>query len=295
MQPHAIPVLAALFSTALAVGCSGDPDSSDPTANPEGVADSEVTEALTSGANGDKCVHSAYNCALRSVGGNRVELANGTLPWAVSAGTVRDGLGAPMIKDTNGGHIEVNYGQIRHFGGETLVMAMTTANASAGWYPISAVKDEKGLRARIGNVDAQDPGRGKMGCYEIRNDADAGLIEKKVVRDAQGAHERAGDYMSLVRANGARYANLAYSVPGDALGAPAVDIFPAGTKFHRVEVPTSSGRPHLTVRLYTKAGDGHYTKPDGTMTFVYGYVVGAGDVKRFGWMASAALQSAGGC
>ena len=292
MQSHAIPLLASLFAGSFLVGCSGDAD--DP-AGAEDVADSEVTEALTAGVNGDKCVHSAYNCALRAVGGNRVELADGTLPWAVSAATVRDGLGDPMIKDTNGGHIEVNYGQIRHFAGETLVMAMTTQNASAGWYPIASVKDEAGLRARVGNVDAHDPGKSKMGCYEVMDAADAALVPKKVVRDAQGDHERAGDYMSLVRANGKRYANLAYSVPGDALGAPAVDIFPAGTKFQRVDVPTSSGRPHLTVRLYAKATDGHYTKPDGTMTFVYGYVVGAGGVKRFGWMAAAALKAAGGC
>ena len=293
MQLHSIPRIALFVTSVLvAAGCSADDGQ---TTNPEDAADSEVTEALTAGANGDKCVHSAYNCALRVQGGNRVVLKDGSQAWAVGAGVVRDGLGDPMITDKNGGHIEVNYGQIRHFVGQTLVMAMTTANGSAGWYPIDAVKDEAGLRARIGNVDAADPGRGKLGCYQVRASADQSLVERKVVYDAQGSHERAGDYMSLVRTNGKHYANLAYSVPGDALGAPAVDIFPAGTKFQRVDVPTSSGRPHLTVRLYTKAGDGKYTKPDGTMSFLYGYVTGAGNVKRFGWMAAAALESAGGC
>jgi hypothetical protein len=270
-------------------GCSGDPGTEEP------LADSEVAEALSAGVNGEACLHSPFNCKLRASGGNRVEAPGGGQDWAVGPGTVRDGAGGAMIADTNGGSIAVNYGQIRHFAGQTLVMAMSTANGSAGWYPIDAVKEESTLRARIGNVDAKDPGRGKLGCYQIRNSDDEKLAAKKVVKDATDSHERAGDYLPLVRKNGRRYANLAFSVPGDALGAPSVDIYPAGTKFQRVDVPTSSGSPHLTVRLYSLASDGHYTKPAGTMTFVYGYAMGAEGTKRFGWIPLDALTASSGC
>jgi len=264
-----------------------------------GVADeadgTETAAALTAGVNGSACLHSPFNCKLRESGGNRVTDVAGGEQWAVGPGVVRDGDANVMISDTNGGHIQINYGQIRHFAGATYVLAMSTVNASAGWYPIDAVVDQDSLRARIGNVDAKDPHQGTMACYEIANDADASLIEKKVVRDAKGAHERAGDYMSLPRANGRRYANLAFNAPGDALGAPAVDIFPAGTKFQRVDVPTESGKPHLSVQLYVQAADGHFTQPSGTMTFIYGYVTSVGGVRRFGWMALDALHPSQGC
>ena len=94
-----------------------------------------------------------------------------------------------------------------------------------------------------------------------------------------------------MRANGQRSANLVFSVPGFALGGATTDHFPAGTAFHRVSVPTDSGRPSISIPLYVKDGNGAYTKKAGTMRFLYGYVVSSSDgVKRFGWMAQDALD-----
>jgi hypothetical protein len=284
--------VASLFLVTAAAGCAGDAgDDGD-----DDVADNEVAEALSGGVNGAACLHSPYNCKLRKEGGNRVQSPSDDLLWEVRPGIVRDGNAQPMVTDDNGGHIKINYGQTRHFAGKTHVLAMSTENKSAGWYPIDAVVKEDVLRRRNGNVDGNDPQMGKMACYEIRNtDVDPAFALKKVVKDSESEHERAGDYMPLVRANGKRYANLAYSVPGDGLGAPSIDIFPAGTKFQRVGVPTTSGRPHVSVRLYTAAANGDFTKPSGTMAFFYGYVVSTDGSKHFGWMAKDALKVSSSC
>jgi hypothetical protein len=285
--------VASLFLVTASAGCSADAGEDDGESD---VADDDVAEALSKGENGTACLHSPYNCKLRKEGGNRVQSPSDDLFWDVRAGVVRDGSAQPMVTDANGGRIKINYGQTRHFAGKTHVMAMSTENKSAGWYPIDSVVAQDTLRKRIGNVDAKDPQMGKLACYEIRDtDVDPAFALKKVVRDSQADHERAGDYMPLVRANGKRYANLAFNVAGDGLGSPAIDIFLAGTKFQRVNVPTNSGRPHISLRLYTAAANGSYTKPAGTMAFFYGYVVSADGVKRFGWMAQEALKTSGNC
>jgi hypothetical protein len=292
-----LAAVASLFLVTAAVGCSADTGDGDEGDDDVADSDSEVSEALSAGVNGSACLHSPYNCKLRKEGGNRVQSPSDDLLWDVRAGIVRDGNAQPMVTDANGGRIKINYGQTRHFAGKTHVMAMSTENKSAGWYPIDAVVAQDTLRRRIGNVDGKDPQMGKLGCYEIRNtDVDPAFALKKVVRDSDSDHERAGDYMPLVRANGKRYANLAFNVAGDGLGSPAIDIFVAGTKFQRVNVPTNSGRPHISLRLYTAAANGAYTKPAGTMAFFYGYIVSADNVKRFGWMAQDALKaSTGNC
>jgi hypothetical protein len=41
-------------------------------------------------------------------------------------------------------------------------------------------------------------------------------------------------------------------VPGFGLGGASTDHFPAGTRFHRVRVPTSTGRPSITIPLWVK-------------------------------------------
>jgi hypothetical protein len=134
-----------------------------------------------------------------------------------------------------------------------------------------------------------------MACYAIRNSHDATLELKKVVRDSTATHERAGNYLPLPRASGVRSANLVFSVPGFGLGGATTDHFPAGTKFQRVQVPTSAGVPSISIPLWVKASNGHYTKQSGEMRFFYGYVKAADGVKRFGWMAEDALQTSTGC
>lgn len=116
-----------------------------------------------------------------------------------------------------------------------------------------------------------------------------------MVKDSTATHERAGDYLPLPRANGVRSANLVFSVPGFGLGGATTDHFEAGSKFQRVQVPTFEGSPSITIPLWTKAANGHYTKHSGDMRFFYGYIKASDGVKRFGWMAEDALQVSTGC
>jgi hypothetical protein len=105
---------------------------------------------------------------------------------------------------------------------------------------------------------------------------------------AVGSNERAGDCLPLLRNSGGRSANLAFVVPGFALGGTAVDHFPAGTRFQRYGVPTVSGAPSITIPLYVQAANGHYTKRDGTLRFVYGVITAKTGTPRWGWMAAPA-------
>lgn len=249
-------------------------------------------DALTPGVNGGACKYSPYNCKLRVNGENSVDgPADG---WTVKDGPVVDGNGDLIGLNTRD-HLDFNYGQDRRLGNRTYVMARSTSTASAGWFPIDLVASESVLRSRLGEVNAKDTLGRRLGCYQIRNSHDATLEFKKVVYDSSEVHERAGDYLPLPRANNRRYANLAFSVPGAGLGAPAIDIYPAGTHFQRIDVPTNSGRPSLDVPLWVKDGAGRYRQRSGTLKFIYGYVLSSPGDRRYGWMAYDALQVSSGC
>ena len=285
----------ALLATSIFVGgCAVDATGTDGADSDE---DSVVDDsaALTSGVNGSACLQSPYNCKLRASGGNRIDDAAGYEDWTVSSAYVLDGNGDPMILQTPG-KLKFNYGQARVMDGQLHLLAMSTANGSSGWFPLDSISAKDSIDAKVGRVYAEDPKDGPMACYEITDqDIDDEYAAKKVVYDTKSSHERVGDYMPLVRNNGTKYANLAYNVPGLALGGPAIDILPVGTKFQRVSVPTDSGKPHLAVKLYVKASNGHYTKRSGTLDFYYGYVKLDDGTKRFGWMAAPALKATGGC
>lgn len=275
---------------ALGTGCIAASDAE--IEEDESIAEDD--EALFAGVNGKACARSPYNCKLRAKGGNAIDNAEGEELWGVLHDYIVDGNGDPMIMNT-WNRMRFNYGQDRRMNGRTYVYARSSSNGSSGWFPIDKVKAEASLRKRVGEVNAKDPGRGKMACYEIRDSHSESLAAKKVVYDAKTDNERAGDYLPLPRKNGQRYSNLAFSVPGSALGAPAIDIFPAGTKFQRVDVPTSDGRPSLDVPLWVKSSSGRYTKRSGSLKFVYGYVTTKDGTKRFGWIALPALKKSSGC
>lgn len=275
-----------------------DPDLEESEADEADLVDTSVIFAArgSPGVNGDYCIASPYNCRFRG-GSSRVQNAAGGERWAVIPGaSIRDGNGKVMTVQT-GDRMTFNYGQTRALAGKAHALALTTSNSSAGWYPFDHIVSEASFRKRVGNVDAKDPRAGKMACYEIKNSHDASIELKKVVYDSQvgpNGHERAGDYLPLVRANGKRSANLVFSVPGFGLGGATSDHFPAGTKFRRVSVPTSSGRPSIAIPLWVANSKGRYIVRSGSMRFIYGYIVGNG-VKRFGWMPLDALKVSSGC
>lgn len=246
------------------------------------------------GVNGDYCVASPFNCRFHQ-GSSRVLTAGGDETWGITAGaSVRDGNGTALSPET-GSRLTFNFGQTRYLAGKAHALALTTSNGSAGWYPIDHIKGETSFRARMGEVNGKDPGIAEMACYKIRNSHDPNLELKKVVRDSTATHERAGDYLPLPRANGVRSANLVFSVPGFGLGGATTDHFVAGTKFQRVQVPTFEGPPSITIPLWVKASNGHYTKQSGELRFFYGYIKASDGAKRWGWMAEDALEVATGC
>jgi hypothetical protein len=247
--------------------------------------------ALIHGVNSDYCTASPFNCRFRS-GSSRVDTQGGDETWGIEPGaTIRDGNGAELHVET-GTRLTFNYGQFRAINGQAYALAMSTSNSSAGWFPVDHISGETSFRQQVGNVDAKNPDKGTMACYEIKNSADETLAAKKVVKGSTDSNERAGDYLSLVRANNKRSANLVFSVPGFALGGATTDHFLAGTKFRRVTVPTSSGLPSISIPLWKEKAP---TTRDGSLRFFYGFIRTTDGQKRFGWMAQDALQTSTGC
>ncbi|WP_394833284.1 hypothetical protein LVJ94_42955 [Pendulispora rubella] len=268
------------------VGCAASTDD-------EGAA--SVVQALEPGVNGDACLLSPYNCKLRVEGGNRVLTNEGSDSWGVTPGqAIRDGHGNVLGTSTNT-TMKFNYGQVRTFVGEPHAFAMSTSNGSAGWVPMASILGRTSFEQKVGHVSAKSEGLARMGCYEVKNASDPNLEPKKVVYDSTSSNEAAGDYLPKLRANGRRSVNLAFNCPGSGLGAPAVDHYPAGTKFQRVDVPTDSGAPSIDVPLWVQDASGRYRQQDGTMKFIYGYVISATGTKRVGWMAYDGLQVSSGC
>lgn len=261
-----------------------------------GVELSETAQAAFSGVNGTYCLVSAYNCKLQNPGGNRVPTNDPADDnWGLSTGVaIRDGNGTVVGTNTRTSS-QFNYGQTRTFAGELHAFAVSTSNSSAGWLPMSAILGRTSFEQKVGHVSALGAGLSKLGCYQVKNSHDPVQELKKVVYDSEATHERAGDYLPLVRANGARSVNLIFNVPGMALGGPAVDHFPAGTKFQRLDVPTEHGVPSIDIPLWVKDSAGRYRQQSGEMKFLYGYVIAATGTKRNGWMAYDALSVSSGC
>ena len=288
-----LPALVGLALGACVVGDTLDATDADDLVDPGELDDGAL--GLSAGINGTACAASPYNCKFRAEGGNRVLTNDGGEGWGVVTGaSIRDGNGVVLGTQT-GGSLAFNYGQTRLLAGKAHALALATSNGSAGWYPIDHISGEASFRAKNGNVDARDPGLGKLACYRVRNSHDAAIELKKVVFDSKVTHERAGDYLALPRTNGRRSANLVFSVPGFSLGGATTDHFPAGTPFQRVDVPTATGKPSISIPLWIKDGSGDYRRPSGTMRFLYGYVRAGDGVRRFGWMAEEALTPSTGC
>lgn len=273
------------------LGCGGEAP-----ATPEEGSLARSGQALYAGVNGEACTASPYNCKLRPSGGNRVATNDPNDDvWALeTGGPIRDGNGT-VVGVSNRTGSSFNYGQTRSFDGETYAFAVSTSNSSAGWVPLLSIKGKESFANKVGHVSALGSGLAKMACYAVRDSHDTTLELKKVVYDSDAEHERAGDYLPLVRANGKRSINLAFNVPGFGLGGVAVDHFPAGTKFQRLDVPTDGGAPSIDIPLWVKDSAGRYRTQSGTMKFIYGYVIAATGTRRNGWMAYDALSVSSSC
>lgn len=292
--------------TVFAGGCAAETE--------EEEADSTADE-LRSGVNASGCKRSPYNCGLNTDGiGQRVRRADGEetwhmdAKWLASKGYVDPVTKQPVVPVLDGNGEEMgrtkqtgftfNYGQTRRLGNMTYAYVLSSGLKSAGWVPIDGLIHADSFRAKVGEVNAKGDNLKKMGCYVVASSFDEKLVKYKIVKGAKENGPEADDYLPIPRANGTRYVNLIFNVPGDALGGPSVDIFPAGTKFQRVDVPTweKPDKPSLDATLYTKAaGSSTYSKPAGSMKFIYGYVKSKPGAVRYGWMALDALNVSSGC
>lgn len=292
----------------LSAGCAADTDE-------EEERSESASEELRSGVNSNGCKRSAYNCGLNPDGkGQRVRRADGeetwnmNPAWLVSKGYVNPITKKPVVPVLDGDGEEMgrteklgftfNYGQTRRFGNMTYAYVLSSGLKSAGWVPIDGLQHAASFRSKVGEVDAKGDNLKKLGCYQVAVSFDEKLVKYKVVKGAPENGPEADDYLPITRANGNRYINLIFNVPGDALGGPSIDIYPSGTKFQRVDVPTweNPDRPSLDATLYSKAaGATTYSKPAGSMKFIYGYVKSKTGSVRYGWMAFDGLNPSSNC
>jgi hypothetical protein len=288
--------IAVLSTLGLLVACSA------PTEDLESEEQGETESALGSraGTNGQSCKRSPYNCSLHP-GGQRVMTPGGRETWGVSSRFLASNQGVPVV-DGNGDplglspktELTFNYGQTRIMNGKRYAYAMSTGLGSSGWVEISAIGASDSFEKAVGNMDAKGDDLKKLGCYELASSYDPSLDAKFVVKGAKIGYAEANDYLPQVRSNGKVYGTLSFNAPGDALGGANTDIFPAGTKFQRVDVPTweSPDLPSLDVKLYS--GKGANT-PAGTMKFIYGYIRAKSGEVRYGWAALDGLVVSSQC
>jgi hypothetical protein len=301
-------VVAGAAMLTMTSGCAADTgDEGDPGEGASAVDSAEIS-TLRPGVNSAGCKRSAYNCGLNPGHDQRVYRADGGQTWGVDPKWVADRkLGGVPVVDGNGDLMGIskktdftlNHGQTRRIGNTTYVIALSSGLGAAGWVPIDSFLHADSLRAKVGEVNAHGAGLKDLGCYEVDTTFDPKLDTYKVVKGAKITDSKEpNDYLPTKRANGKIYANLAFSVPGDSLGAPAVDIFPAGTKFQRIDVPTWEGSaPSLDAKLYSRpAGSDAFTVlSNRTMKFIYGYVKTKPGAIRYGWMAIDGLEVSGNC
>jgi hypothetical protein len=266
--------LAILLLTSCVTEVDGDSDDAD-------LVDTsgETAFATVAGVNSAYCTASPYNCRFRA-GDSRVDTKSGLDSWGIVDGAeILDGNGDAMSVESGAARMTFNYGQKRTLAGTPHALALSTSNASAGWYPIDRIQGNVSFDEQVGDVVAKGAGL-------------AAIAAHTVVKGSTETNERAGDYLPLVRANGKRSANLVFSVPGFALGGATTDHFPAGTKFRRLDVPTFSPLPSIKIPLWNeKAPDDQI----GTMRFLYGRIRAADGTERYGWMAQDALDVSSGC
>lgn len=302
-------VVAGAAMLTMTSGCAADTTDDGTGAGDEATStDSAEISTLRPGINSAGCKRSAYNCGLHPGHDQRVYRADGGQTWAVDPKWVADhALGGVPVVDGNGDLMGIskktdftlNYGQTRRLGNTTYVIVLSSGLGAAGWVPIESFLHAQSLRAQVGEVNARGERLKDLGCYEVGTTFDPKLDGYKVVKGARiDESMKPADYLPKKRANGKVYANLAFSVPGDSLGAPAVDIFPAGTKFQRLDVPTWEWRaPSLDAKLYSRpAGSDAFTVlSNRTMKFIYGYVKSKPGTVRYGWMALDGLKVSSGC
>lgn len=264
------------------------------------------------GENGRCCLRSKYNCKLKPFGQRFSDPETGNEIWtkdaSVSSITVSDGNGDP-IGSTTKSTFTLNHGQMRTINNAKRVFALSTGIGAAGWIPLSSLASAE--RSIIENNIRTPPatafsiGLDLMACYKIKSTYPSFYNgDLKVVRNAQTSEEEPDDYLPKKRKvsnaassdeTSAAYMNLAYNVPGNALGGPSVDIFPQGTFFQRLQVQTyePNGAPSLDVTLYTRLNNTSpynivYTDPTTgepvKMKFIYGRIK-TPEGHRNGWMA----------
>ena len=179
--------LAILLLTSCVTEVDGDSDDAD-------LVDTsgETAFATVAGVNSAYCTASPYNCRFRA-GDSRVDTKSGLDSWGIVDGAeILDGNGDAMSVESGAARMTFNYGQKRSLAGTPHALALSTSNASAGWYPIDHIPGNVSFDEQVGDVVAKGAGLAAMACYEIRDAADETLAAHKVVKGSTETNERAG-------------------------------------------------------------------------------------------------------
>jgi hypothetical protein len=257
-------IIGAMLLT-LAVGCVASDGASDPEVSAEGAVGASDSPY-------DLRLHNPLATSHHVESNRAFNPATNSRYWRVKSGThLLDGLGRARGEVKNTHSVQINYGQRKNIGGDTLlytfVTELTDGRVAGGWVFESAFLDDT---RGIPTIPAIDPGQGDVGGTSVVAGGDPSKwINLKLTPDYNGANQAPTDY--LVRDGG--YMNLCYNLPGN--GGVATDTFPVGVHFER-----SHGVAPVSKPLYTpgtKTVVGH-------MVFVYGHIG-----SRFGWIAEAAL------
>lgn len=256
--------------------------------------------------NGKRCIKSIYNCALSDVKGNgqRLVSSDESISWKVkseflktSGLLVYDGNGDPIGKSSYNNFV-LNKGQIRVINEQEMVFAISTGLGSAGWVPIHYFDDSAKIKLLIVPRNANGDALRAIECFEIGNGYDSRFDQYKLVKNSKSLDgEEPNDYLPFKRKSGRSLMNLAYNVPGFGIGGPAIDIFPSGTKFTRLEVPLLSNKNSRSIKakLYEMDSGGNYIIEAGWMEFIYGYIRSVSGEYRYGWMPLTGLKPSTNC
>ena len=201
------------------------------------------------------------------------DLEAGSRYWTVSPGAhVLDGLGHARGEIRYVDRVQINYGQRKSLGGESLLYTfateLTDGTVAGGWVFESAFVEDTSV---IPTINARDPGDGDLGAEAVVSGGDpARWSNLKITPNYDGPNQAPTDY--LLRDGG--YVNLCYNLPGN--GGVSTDTFPVGVHFQRARGVSPVSKPVFSPGTSDVVGH---------MVFVYGRI---GD--RFGWLAEAALD-----
>jgi hypothetical protein len=227
-----------------------------------------------------------YSCRPSTDDANapRISGPGGSIYWALGAPTkLYDGFGHARANVTDSHGVKINYGMRKAINGLSMVYAWsagTDEGAASGWILESSIARADLLRQRMPTIAMPYPA---TGFYEtqwiITGGNPAAYGDMKVQANYTGGGRAVTDYLK----RGGDVVNIAFNVPGNAIGGFNTDTVPIGTTFRRAKGVLQVDQP------YYRPGE---STVRGHLQFVYGGFHDGAQM-RFGWIPKQALAQAG--